>query len=293
MSNLKTQVDELVSLNTQTRFIFSTSGSQSSIEKHNKALRTLGVNIIYFTFGYQINAETYINLLRAPISRGGAVTGQGLKSAVIPYLDWVEELAKKTGAVNTIINENGRLLGYNTDAFGFETALRRHIATTGMNIKRAVIYGNGGVSGVATHVLKSLGMKVTMTGRNKDRVETKMEELGLNHFDGPYDLVVNATQASTANLTEALNLTDILAGCKMVFDHNMPEKDGKSNYLQEYCIASGIHFIQGKDMYVPQMIKQWKLFLDGMDYDDTRFSISEAKIAECWELDVDHSPEKI
>jgi len=293
MSNLKTHDSEQVSLNTQTRFIFSTSGSQSSIEKHNKALRDLGVNIVYFTLGYQINAETYVNLLRSPIARGGAVTGQGLKSAVIPFLDWVEELAKKTGAVNTIINENGRLLGYNTDAIGFETALRRHIATSGMEIKRAVIYGNGGVSGVAAHVLKSLGIEVTMTGRNKDRVEKKMEELGLNRFDGPYDLVVNATQASSAELNDAKNLSDILSGCRMVFDHNMPEKDGKRNYLQEYCITSKIHFIPGKDMYVPQMIKQWKLFLDGINYDNNQFSISEAKIAECWELDVKESPEYI
>jgi len=286
MNELKIPIGQQVTLNTQTRFIFSTSGSQSSIEKHNKALCGLGVNIVYFTLGYGISALSYINMLRTPISIGGAVTGQGLKSAVIPFLDWVDVLAEKTGAVNTIVNDNGKLLGYNTDAFGFETALRKHIDTTGIKIKKAVIYGNGGVSGVALHVLKSLGMEVTMTGRNKEHVEMKMTELGIIHFDGPYDLVVNATQASSANLSDATNLLDILEGCQMVFDHNMPEKDAGTNYLHEYCKVSGIHFIPGKDMYVPQMIKQWKLFLDNIDINGNHLRISEAEIASLWKLDV-------
>jgi len=286
MNELKIPIGQQVTLNTQTRFIFSTSGSQSSVEKHNKALRELGVNIVYFTIGYAINALSYVNMLRSPIAIGGAVTGQGLKSAVIPFLDWVDVLAKKTGAVNTIVNDNGRLLGYNTDAVGFETALYKHINSTGILIKKAVIYGNGGVSGVALHVLKSMGMEVTMTGRNKEHVEMKMDELGIIHFDGPYDLVVNATQASSANLSDATNLLDILEGCQMVFDHNMPEKDAGTNYLLEYCRSTGIHFIPGKDMYVHQMIKQWKLFLDNIDMNGSLLRISEDEIANLWKLNV-------
>jgi len=274
-----------VSLSTQTRFIFSTSGSQSSNVKHNTALKAIGVNMVYFTFGYGISALEYTNLLRSPVARAGAVTGQGLKSAVIPFLDWVEDIAKSTGAVNTIVREGDRLLGYNTDAYGFETALRRHIEITGMKLKTAVIYGNGGVSGVASHVLKSLGMDVTMSGRNKEHVDKKMDELGLVHFEGPYDLVVNATQASSGSLSDADNLLDILSVCKMVFDHNMPEKDGKRNYLLEHCKVSEIHFIPGKDMYVPQMIKQWKLFLDGTENGGNLFHISETDIAGFWELE--------
>ena len=285
MDNTGISDRQQVSLDTLTRFIFSTSGSQSSNVKHNKALKAIGVNIVYFTFGYGISALDYTNLLRSPVARAGAVTGQGLKSAVIPFLDWVEDLAQITGAVNTIVREGDKLLGYNTDAYGFETALRRHIETTGMKLKTAVIYGNGGVSGVASHVLKSLGMEVTMTGRNKEHVDRKMGELGLAHFDGPYDLVVNATQASSGSLTDADNLLNTLSGCKMVFDHNMPEKDGKRNYLLEHCKVSEIHFIPGKDMYVPQMIKQWKLFLDGTENDVNRFQISETDVAGFWQLE--------
>ena len=50
------------------------------------------------------------------------------KQAVIPFLDEIDEAAKEIGAVNTIINKNGKLFGYNTDVFGFEQMLKK--ATT-------------------------------------------------------------------------------------------------------------------------------------------------------------------
>lgn len=268
-----------VPLNTQTLFLLSTSGSQSSIEKHNKALQSLGANIVYFTFSREITPQAYADLLRSPIVRGGAITGQGLKSGIMPLMDSIDELAKSAGAVNTVVNIDGKLHGYNTDAFGFESALRKHFAVSGIKIKKAVIYGNGGVSGVAAYVLKKLGIKVTMTGRNQERVDKKMRGLRLANFSGPYDLVVNAAPVSSAPLEEAACLLDVLKGCKMVFDHNMPEKDAKKNYLQEYCDSNGIYFIPGKDMYVPQMIKQWKLFLDGIDNNGNQFKITEDEIA--------------
>ncbi|MCG8523205.1 MAG: hypothetical protein MI744_13465 [Pseudomonadales bacterium] len=275
-----------IAINTKTQLLFSTSGSESSIEKHNKALQSLSANLTYFSFAHKISAEEYAGVLKSPISRGGAVTGQGLKSAIIPFLDKVEKLAKETGAVNTVLNSNGKLHGYNTDAFGFEEAIKQHIQKTGIEVKTAVIYGNGGVSGVASHVLKNMGIKVTMAGRNQERVNKKMEELNLEYFAGPYDLVVNATPLSAHPLEQAAGFLDVLKGCKMVFDHNMPEKDNKTNYIKEYCQGTDIHFIPGHDMYVPQMIQQWMLFLNGAnDNLNNKLNITERDIEKAWSLD--------
>lgn len=274
-----------VSLNIGTLFLFSTSGSQSSIEKHNQALQALGLNIVYFTFSRAITAESYANLLKSPIARGGAVTGQGLKTGIIPFMGEVDELAMTAGAINTVINKNGKLYGYNTDVFGLETALRKHLVVSGITVKRAVIYGNGGVSGVAAQVLKSLGIEVAMVGRNQGEVAKKMHDLGLSVLPGPYDLVVNATPVSSAPLEGAAGLLDILQGCKMVFDHNMPEKDNKINYLKNYCDERKIYFISGIDMYIPQMIKQWTLFLDGIeDNNGNKIKITEEDILKNWGL---------
>lgn len=273
-----------VSLNANTLFLLSTSGSQSSLRKHNEALGDLGVNIVYFTFDRRITPKEYSDLLRSPIVRGGAVTGQGLKTGMIMYLDKVDELAKSTQAVNTVVNKGGVLYGYNTDAYGFETALQKHLRISGIKIKKAVIYGNGGVSGVASHVLTSMGIQVTMIGRNLEKVRKKMHELKLTQFEGPYDLVVNATPVSSEKLEDAIGLLDTLKRCKVVFDHNMPEKDGRDNYLQTYCKEHRIYFIGGKEMYNPQMIKQWKLFLNGFKIGDSQLKLSDEDIVKSWKL---------
>ncbi|MGJ3233547.1 shikimate dehydrogenase family protein [Marivirga sp.] len=270
-----------VPLNPTSQFIFSTSGSANSIEKHNTALQKLNLNLVYFTFPHDITAKEYVDLLRSAISRGGAVTGKGgLKSKIIPYLDEVEEIAKKTLAVNTVVNEQGKLFGYNTDAIGLKTALENALKSTAHSIKTAAIYGNGGVSGVAYHVLKDLGLKVILTGRNPEKVKSKKEDLGITEedFSGSYDLVVDATPISSdQNFLEAKGFAELLNNCKMLFSHNMPEKDNKPNYLKSYCEDNHIEFIPGSEMYKAQLIRQYQLFIG---------DVSEEKIIENWNLSV-------
>lgn len=268
-----------VHLNPQTQFIFSTSGSANSIEKHNTALQKLGLNLVYFTFPHAIEAKEYAQLLRSPISKGGAVTGKdGLKSNIIPFMDEVEPIAKKTLAVNTVVNENGKLYGYNTDAIGLKTALEKALKSTSHSIKTAVIYGNGGVSGVAYNILKDLGLKVMLTGRNLEKVKAKKDTLEIKEedFNGPYDLLVDATPiSSNPDFMEAKGFAELLGNCKMLFSHNMPEKDNKPNYLQSYCEENHIEFIPGSSMYKAQLIRQYQLFIG---------NISEEEIIEKWGL---------
>jgi shikimate dehydrogenase len=269
-----------IGLNPQTKFLLSTSGSQSSIERYNKALKKLGLNLVYFTFPHTITAEQYAGLLKSPIIQGGAVTGKGgLKSTIIPYLDEVEELALKTKAVNTVVNKEGKLFGYNTDTFGLKHALQKGLADSKETIRTAVIYGNGGVSGVAFHVLQELGLRVTMVGRNPQKVAAKRKELQIEdipHFEGPYDLVVDATPiSSNPDFLQAAGFSEILENCKMVFCHNMPEKDGKKNFLEEYCVQKAIEYIPGKWMHSAQLVKQYSLLL-------SEYNISESQIKETW-----------
>ena len=122
------QPDYSVNIDIHTKFIFSSSGSASSIVKHNDAIRKLGLNLIYFTIADELTPEGYAALVRSPIARGAAVTGRGgLKSSIIPFLDEVEPLALKTLAVNTIVNNAGKLYGYNSDAIGLKNSIdKRH-----------------------------------------------------------------------------------------------------------------------------------------------------------------------
>ena len=278
-----------VNIDIQTKFIFSTSGSASSIVKHNDAIQRLGLNLVYFTIAEPVTPEGYAALVRSPIARGAAVTGRGgLKSTIIPYLDEVEPLAMKTQAVNTIVNNGGRLYGYNSDAIGLRTALMKGIEASGLTIESAVIYGNGGVSGVAYHVLLEQGIKVTMVGRDPARVLEKKKQLGIEHaahFEGPYDLVVDATPiSSNPDFLNAPGLSVLLDGCKMVFCHNMPEKDNKINYLEQYCAENKLYFIPGKWMYNAQLAKQYRLIFEGYNKPDGS-PISEQDILETWKVE--------
>ena len=283
LSNMK---NTQIPLNTSTKFLLSTSGSDSSIERHNTAIQKLGLNLCYFTFKDAICAKTYTDAIKAPFINGGTVTAHnGLKSKVIPFLDFVEPLAKETLAVNTIINKNGKLYGYNTDCHGLLSALEQGIKESKQTIKTAVVYGNGGVSGVAFKVLQELALQVTIVGRDADKVAQKRKDLGIHnipHFEGPYDLVVDVTPISSSpELEQNTQFINLVKNAKVVFCHAMPEKDGHKNYLLEYCNKNDIFYISGEGMYTAQLIKQYMLYFENLD---THNKITEENIIEAWAL---------
>ena len=88
------------------------------------------------------------------------------KKDVIPYLDQVSSVAKEIGAVNTVVNKNGKLYGYNTDVGGILYTLERK----GVNLsgKRVLILGTGGASKAVEYVCKTQGANYTFVSRNGD-----------------------------------------------------------------------------------------------------------------------------
>ncbi|NLJ96145.1 MAG: shikimate dehydrogenase [Clostridiales bacterium] len=87
------------------------------------------------------------------------------KEMVIPYLDDIDDLAKKIGAVNTIVNINGRLRGYNTDFYGLLYLFTKN--NINVSNKKCLILGNGGTSKTAQAVLEELGAKqILFVSRN-------------------------------------------------------------------------------------------------------------------------------
>ena len=88
------------------------------------------------------------------------------KQTVMPYLDEISEEAKRIGAVNTIVNTDGKLVGYNTDFAGMSALIKKNdISVKG---KTALVLGTGGTSKTACEVLKSLGAsRVLKVSRNQ------------------------------------------------------------------------------------------------------------------------------
>ena len=107
------------------------------------------------------------------------------KKDVIPYLDVLSPRAKTLGAVNTIVRRDGKLIGHNTDYFGFETTL----ASIGIDIfgKKALVCGSGGASNTVCAVLKEHGAQVIAVSRTGENNYQNLDR----HLDAA--LIVNAT----------------------------------------------------------------------------------------------------
>ncbi|MBP5153369.1 MAG: shikimate dehydrogenase, partial [Lachnospiraceae bacterium] len=112
------------------------------------------------------------------------------KETVIPYLDEINISASKIGAVNTIVNRNGKLTGYNTDYYGFK-ALIKH---AGMDVSgcKVLILGSGGTSKTAFHVLNDLGAgKIVKVSRSERDGFITYEQAAEKEQDA--DFIVNTT----------------------------------------------------------------------------------------------------
>ena len=107
------------------------------------------------------------------------------KKDVIPFLDELTPIAEKMGAVNTIVRRKGKLIGHNTDYFGFLTMVR----ASGLDVKnkKALVLGSGGASNTAVAVLQELGAEVIIISRSS---ENNYDNL---HIHSDAALIVNAT----------------------------------------------------------------------------------------------------
>jgi len=164
---------------------------------HNAAYEALGLNFAYAAFGVT-DVPRAIDGIRGLGIRGVNVT-MPHKQAVIPFLDELEERARAIGAVNTIVNDEGRLKGYNTDAPGFMAALKQTL-----NIaqgRRAIVLGAGGAARAIVYELVQAGARVTIFNRTLERAEELAKSFGasvstwdeLEQHAAETDIVVNAT----------------------------------------------------------------------------------------------------
>ena len=169
--------------------------------------------------------------------------------------DEIRGLASKIGAVNTYINENGKVIAYNTDAPGFMKAIEEF-----GEIKKALILGAGGTAKAIAVAFKEANIETTVINRSEKRLSF-FKELGckISTWDdfqcGSYDLVINSTSAGLKdeNYPTLLNiLENILKNSKNAIDciygkvtpflqkakeYNLPNKDGEDMLLYQGVIA--------------------------------------------------------
>lgn len=176
------------------------------------------------------------------------------KQRVLRYLDYIEPQAKEMGAVNTVINANGVLKGYNTDLFGIEKVFQK----INLKNKQAAVLGCGGAAKAVIYFLKRSGAFVTVF----DRKRTSLGDRYLPYLDiseiQAMDVVVNATPVGmTPNIKECLVPKQYLRRGQIVFDIIYTPSQTE---LLKRAKRKGAKMISGKEMFLWQAAKQFELW---------------------------------
>ncbi len=138
---------------------------------------------------YPLNKKEFHTFMTAREFRAINVTIP-YKQAVLPYLDGIDDKAQRIGAVNTIVHNEGRLIGYNTDYDGFLYTLRQHrIQVIG---KKVLMLGNGGAAQAVKAVLHDLHAKEIILVKSRPSKETiRYEEAYRCHRDAA--IIINTS----------------------------------------------------------------------------------------------------
>jgi len=177
----------------------------------------------------------------------------------------LDPLAKKIGAVNTVVIENGKLIGYNTDGLGVVNALKK---VTNLVNKKVLLIGYGGAARAIGFTLKEEKAVITITGRNEEKSHEFAKELlgnslPLNKIDSlkEFDILINATPVGMSGHREdekSLIPIKLLKKGLIVFDivYNPIE-----TYLLKEAEKAGCITIRGTEMLLEQAFEGFKLLL--------------------------------
>lgn len=172
--------------------------SPLGVKLHNAGYEALGLDYRYVAIG-AANIEPILQSMRTLPFRGLGVS-MPHKQTVIRFLDEISPDVQAIGACNTVVQEDERLHGYNTDWIGALGAIDEAGAT---NLRSAVIIGAGGVARAIAYALKQRGMAVFVSARSVHEREQLVNDLRLDgesslELQGRFDaeLVVNATPIS-------------------------------------------------------------------------------------------------
>ncbi len=175
---------------------------------HNAAFKKLGLDCEYSLFEVEPkDLPEAVEGMRALHIAGFNVTIPH-KEAVVPLLDEVTEVAKVIGAVNTVKNQRGRLIGYNTDGAGFIESLKND-AKIKPKGKHAVVLGAGGASRAVAVMLAESGAKtVTITDIDNDKARELAE-----YVDSYFDTSCVNVEVNGKDLQGSINQAEILVNC--------------------------------------------------------------------------------
>jgi shikimate dehydrogenase/3-dehydroquinate dehydratase type I len=230
---------------------------------HNAAFRTLDIRGMYFKLpAAPVELESVARVMLELDMRGMNVTIPH-KESIISLLDRLDRQAIQVGAVNTITNDKGTLIGSNTDIYG--VAKTFELAKFDVKDKEALVVGAGGASRAVCAFLSEAGAKVKITNRTSTKAESladKFDNVTAVRFDtigkGRYDVLVNCTPLGMRGFPDELPvpIETIQDGMFVLDTIYNPEQTRLLGVAQE----KGALPVSGKDMLIFQAMKAFEIW---------------------------------
>jgi shikimate dehydrogenase len=178
------------------------------------------------------------------------------KEQIIPYLDELSHEARAIGAVNVIQFIEGKKIGHNTDAYGFQQSIKPFLTN---KHERAMVLGTGGAAKAVTHVFNSLGINVVSISRNPKGPNQFSYEAINNHMINACKVIVNCTPVGTfPSHDEKIDIPfEFLTNEHLVVDliYNPP----KTAFLKA-AELNGATILNGESMLKEQALKAWDIW---------------------------------
>ncbi|MFM7565336.1 MAG: shikimate dehydrogenase family protein [Flavobacteriales bacterium] len=178
------------------------------------------------------------------------------KETIIPFLDDLSEEAQAIGAVNTIVFQNGKTVGHNTDAFGFQQAIKPFLT---FEHERALILGTGGSSKAVAYVLRNIGIQVNFLSREKSGANVYPYDSVNDAMLGTCKLIVNCTPLGMFPNIDACPLPSFqgIGPSHLIVDliYNPQE-----TLLLKEAKSLGAVTLNGLPMLKAQALKSWELW---------------------------------
>ena len=232
-----------------------------SPDLHNYWIKNSSIDAIYQK--KKINEdqlEQIISQVRDNKIKGINVTVP-FKKTVIPYLDELSSEAQNTQSVNTIYKKDNKIIGHNTDIFGFETSIKK--AEYYLENKEVLILGAGGVvPSIIFSLIKMKASKIKISNRTKEKAENlkkifkDIEVLKWGEISN-FDMIINATSLGLKK-EDSLNL-DFSSITRNKFFYDVIYNPSETNFLK-IGRELGNKTLNGKLMFIFQALSAFNIW---------------------------------
>lgn len=172
---------------------------------HNFVFQELDLSLHYETVRVPTDAlQSFVEECRRTGRPGWNVTIPN-KQAIMVFLDEIDSLAKRIGAVNTVANRDGKLIGYNTDVHGFRSTLKRGGWSPSPN-RKVIVLGAGGVARAVIEGLISMGVRELVL---YDLIIERIKEIQ-DDFAGFSDMTIIRGNLENGDLEKEISEVDLL-----------------------------------------------------------------------------------